>query len=160
MSLLCPPVFPGVCSNSCTLSWWCYLTISSFAAPFSFNLSEKQYLYQWVSILHHVAKVLEFQLQHQPFQWIFRVDFLLDWLVWFLCSPRIWIGFLFPPPVDHILTDDFIMTCPSWVALHGTAHSFIELHKSLHYDKDVIHEWGWRDRKSQYSSPKEKSPKQ
>ena len=29
---------PRVCSNSCPLSWWCYLTISSFATPFSFCL--------------------------------------------------------------------------------------------------------------------------
>ncbi|KAF7247625.1 hypothetical protein EYD10_06148 [Varanus komodoensis] len=34
------------------------------------------------------------------------------------------------------------MTCPSWVALHGIAHSFIELHKPLHHDKAVIHEGG------------------
>ena len=27
-------------------------------------------------------KVLELQLQHQSFQWLFRVDFLWDWLVW------------------------------------------------------------------------------
>ena len=33
-------------------------------------------LYQWVGSLHQVAKVLELQLQHQSFQWIFRVDFL------------------------------------------------------------------------------------
>ena len=31
---------------------------------------------EWVSSLHHVAKILEFQLQHQSFQWIFRTDFL------------------------------------------------------------------------------------
>ena len=37
---------------------------------------------------HQVAKVLELQLQHQFFQWIFRVDFLSDCLVWFPCSPR------------------------------------------------------------------------
>ena len=36
--LLCPSLFPGICSNSCPLSWWCYLTISSSAAPFSFCL--------------------------------------------------------------------------------------------------------------------------
>ena len=41
------------------------------------------------SVLHiRVAKVLEFQLQHQSFQWIFRNDFLLDWLAWSPCSPR------------------------------------------------------------------------
>ena len=33
-------------------------------------------LFQWVSSLHPVAKVLELQFQHQSFQWIFRVDFL------------------------------------------------------------------------------------
>ena len=36
----------------------------------------------WVSSSHQVAKVLELQLQHQPFQWIFRTDFLYYWLVW------------------------------------------------------------------------------
>ena len=34
--LLCPPLSPGVCSDSCPLSQWCYLTISSSATPFSF----------------------------------------------------------------------------------------------------------------------------
>ena len=37
---------------------------------------------------HQVAKVLELQLQHQSFQWIFGVDFLQDWLVWSPCCPR------------------------------------------------------------------------
>ena len=40
------------------------------------------------SYSHQVAKVLEFQLQHQPFQWIFRTDFLQDGLVGSPCSPR------------------------------------------------------------------------
>ena len=34
-------------------------------------------LFYWVGSSHHVAKLLEFQLQHQSFQWIFRIDFLL-----------------------------------------------------------------------------------
>ena len=42
----------------------------------AFNLSQHQGLFHWVSSLHQVAKVLEFQLQHQSFQWIFRTDFL------------------------------------------------------------------------------------
>ena len=33
--LPCRSLSPGVCSNSCPLSWWCYLTTSSSAAPFS-----------------------------------------------------------------------------------------------------------------------------
>ena len=40
------------------------------------NPSQHQGLFKWVSSLHQVAKVLEFQLQHQSFQWIFRADFL------------------------------------------------------------------------------------
>ena len=40
------------------------------------NLSQHQGLFQWVSYLNQVTKVLEFQLQPQSFQWIFRVDFL------------------------------------------------------------------------------------
>ena len=36
--LFCPPLSPRVCSNSCPLSWWCNLTISSSAIPFSFCL--------------------------------------------------------------------------------------------------------------------------
>ena len=47
-----------------------------------------QGLFQWVSSLYQVAKVLEFQLQHQPFQWIFRTDFLKDGLVESPCIPR------------------------------------------------------------------------
>ena len=45
-------------------------------SPPALNLSQHQGLFQWVSSLHQVAKVLEFQLQHQSFQWIFRTDFL------------------------------------------------------------------------------------
>ena len=45
-------------------------------SPPAFNLSQHQGLFQWVSSLHQVAKVLEFQLQHQSLQWIFRTDFL------------------------------------------------------------------------------------
>ena len=41
-----------------------------------FNLSHHQGLFKWGSSSHQVSKVLEFQLQHQSFQWIFRTDIL------------------------------------------------------------------------------------
>ena len=44
--------------------------------PRAFNLSQHQSLFQWVSSFHQ----MQFQLQHQFFQWIFRSDFLQDWL--------------------------------------------------------------------------------
>ena len=42
-----------------------------------------------------------------------------------------WSGFPFPSPVDHILSELSTMTRPSWLALHGMAHSFIELDKAV-----------------------------
>ena len=58
------------------------------ASPPSFNLSQQQGLFQWVSSSHQVAKILELQLQHQSFQRIFRTDFLYNKQVLSPCSPR------------------------------------------------------------------------
>ena len=64
--------------------------LSSVApSPLALNLSQHQGFLQWVSSSHQVAKELELQLQHQSFQWMFRVDFLLDWLLWSPCSPNL-----------------------------------------------------------------------
>ena len=60
----------------------------SSPSPLAFNLFQHQGLFQWVSSLHQVAKVLKFHLQHQSFQWIFRTDFLYDGLVGSPYSPR------------------------------------------------------------------------
>ena len=64
-------------------------SVSSSVVPFpACNLSQHQGLFQWVSSSHQVARVLEFQVRHQSFQWIFRTDFLQDGLVGSPCSPR------------------------------------------------------------------------
>ena len=48
------------------------------SSPPSFSFPQHQGLFQWVSSSHQMAKILE--LQHQSFQWIFRIDFLyIDW---------------------------------------------------------------------------------
>ena len=54
----------------------------------AFNPCQHQGLFQWVGSSHQMTKVLELQPQHQSFQWIFRVGFLWDWLVWSPCCPR------------------------------------------------------------------------
>ena len=65
-------------------SQWCHwvsdaiqpshpLSSPSLPAP---SPSQHQSLFQWVNSSHEVAKVLEFQLQHQSFHWILRADFL------------------------------------------------------------------------------------
>ena len=48
----------------------------SSPSPPAPNPSQYQSLFPWVNSLHQVAKVLEFQLQHQSFQWIPRADLL------------------------------------------------------------------------------------
>ena len=57
-------------------------------SPPALNLSQHLELFKWVSSSHQVAKVLEFQLQHQSFQWTPRTDLLQDRLVGSPCSPR------------------------------------------------------------------------
>ena len=78
----CPSPTSGGYSNSRPLSQWCQPTISSSVIHFfclqSFPASRS---FQMSVLPHQVTKVLEFQLQHQSFQWIFRTDsFRMDWL--------------------------------------------------------------------------------
>ena len=58
--------------------------LSSPSSP-AFNLARHQGLFQWVTS-YQMAKVLEFQLQHQSFQLMFRTDFLKDWFIWSPCK--------------------------------------------------------------------------
>ena len=78
--LPCSSLSPGVCSNSCALSWRCHPTISSSVTllssyPQSFQASGS-FPVSWLFMLG--AKVLDLQHQHQCLQRIFRVDFLWD----------------------------------------------------------------------------------
>ena len=87
--LPCPSPSLRVCSNSCPLSWWCHPTISFSVAPFSscpqsFPASGS---FSMSRIFASAGQSMP-QLQHQSFQWIFRVDFPEDWLVWSPCCPR------------------------------------------------------------------------
>ena len=73
----CPSPTPRVYPNSCSLSRWCHPShpLSSPSPP-AFSLSQLQGLFKWVISSHQVAKVLEFQLQHQSSQWTLRTDLL------------------------------------------------------------------------------------
>ena len=80
----CPSPTPRVYSNSSPLSQWChptiYLILCLIPSP-AFNLSQHQDLFQWVSTLQEVAKVLVLQLQHQSFnEYSGLISFRIDWL--------------------------------------------------------------------------------
>ena len=73
----CPSPTPWVHPNPCPTSRWCHPAISScrpllLLPPIPPSIS----LFQWVNSSHEVDKVLEFQLQHQSFQWTPRTDLL------------------------------------------------------------------------------------
>ena len=86
----CPSPIPRVYSSSCPLSRWCHPKISSSVIPFSSCLQSfpASGFFQWVSSSHQVAKILEFQLQYQSFQWTSSTDLLYNGLVGSPCSPR------------------------------------------------------------------------
>ena len=73
----CPSPTTGDHPDSCPSRHWCHPTISSSIdpSPPALNLWQHQGLFR-VSSSHEVAKVLEFQLQHQSFQWTPRTDLL------------------------------------------------------------------------------------
>ena len=93
-------------------------------SPPAFSLSQHQGLFQWVSSSYQVAKVLEFPLQHQSFQWIFRTDFLWDWLVW-SCSARDSQSLL-----QHHSSETSILRCSAFfIVLTSTSiHDYWENH--------------------------------
>ena len=87
----CPSPTAGVYRNPCPLNRWCHPTISSSVIPFSscpqsFPASGSFLVSQFFTSGGQSIGVSDFQ--HQSFQWIFRTDFLSDWLVWSPCSLR------------------------------------------------------------------------
>ena len=96
-------------------------------SPSALNLSQHQGLFPWVGSSHQVAEVLEVQLQHQPFQWLFRVDFLYDWLVWSPCSTRDSEESSPAPQFESINTSALtLLYCPTLTSIHDywKNHSF------------------------------------
>ena len=102
------------------LSWWCHPTISSSVVPFSSCLQSFPASGSFLMSLlfESGGQLLELQLQHQSFKWIFRVDFLYDWLVW--C-----------PWFKSLTQDSELQPCPrkkQWL----TSHKFIQTKSKIH----------------------------
>ena len=124
----------------------------SSPSPPAFNLSQHQGLFQWVSSSNQVTKVLEFQHQHQSFQWTLRTDFPWDGLVGSPCSPRgsqdssptpqfksissLVLSFLYSPTISNcqmyitvLLT---IVTCCMFFRAHSSYNwKFVPLNQHL-----------------------------
>ena len=96
-------------------------------SPPALNLSQHQGHFQWVSSSYQVAKVLELQLQHQLFQWIFRTDLLQNGLVGSPYSPRDSQESSPTPQFKSINSSAVsLLYCPTLIFIHDSwkNHSF------------------------------------
>ena len=72
------------------------------------------------------------------------ISFCLFTLFMGFSRQEYWSGLPLPSPVNHILSELSTMTCLSWMALHGMAHSFTELVKAVvHVIRLVSFLWLW-----------------
>ena len=99
----------------------------SSPSPPAFNLSQHQGISQGVSS-HQVAKALELQLQHQSFQWIFRTDFLEDWLIGSPGNPR---DSQESSPIPQFKSNQFFSAQPS---LWSNSHTHTWLLENYSFD--------------------------
>ena len=101
--------------------------LSSPSSP-TFNLSQHQGLFKGVSSSHQVAKGLEFQLQHQSFQWTFRTDFfMMDWL------DLLAIQGTLKSLLQHHSSKTSILQCSAFFIVQ-LSHSFITTEKNYSFD--------------------------
>ena len=78
--LLCPPLSPGICSNSCPLSQWCYLTISSSATLFSFCLQSSPALGSFPVLCIRWPKYWSISFSNSPSnEYLGLISFRVDW---------------------------------------------------------------------------------
>ena len=115
--LLCPSLSPG--DAQIHVPWVGAIQPShplSSPSPPAFNLSQPQGLFQWVGSLQQVARVLELQLQHLSFQWIYYTREEKSASLWQLTSST-WkcpISFIFHWPDFSILVICCCIKPPTW----------------------------------------------
>ena len=87
-SLPCPSLSPGVYSNSRPLSQWCHPTNLILCRPLLLLPSVFPSIKVFSVSELFASGGQSTGVQHQSFEWIFRVDFLSDWPIWSPCCPR------------------------------------------------------------------------
>ena len=74
--VLCLPLYPGVCSNSCPLTWWCYLP-----SPFAFTLSSIKVFSNESALPIRWPKYWSFSFNISPSnEYSGLISFRMDWL--------------------------------------------------------------------------------
>ena len=113
------------------MQYWSLQHWTLLPSPVTSTTNHTQLVPSLHSFWSYLSTLLQVHIGHLP-NW--GVHLSVSYLFAFSFSRQEYrSGFPFPSPVDHILSELFTMTRPSWVALHSIAHSFIEL------DKAVVH---------------------
>ena len=134
------PWFMGLTSQYCSLQHWTLLS------PPDTSTTEHGFCFVPASSLSLELLVIDLHFSPVAF-WTLSdlrglssgvISFCFFMLFMGFSQQAYWSGLPFPPPEDHILSELFTMTHPSWMALHSMAHSFIELLKPLYHNKTII----------------------
>ena len=116
--LLCLSLSPGICSNSCPVSWWCHPTISFSVAPFSFCFqslpASGSFPMSWLiasggQSTGALTSALPMNIQ---------CGFLQDWLVWSPCSPSVSQESFPAPQLERISSSKLSLLYPTLTSLH------------------------------------------
>jgi len=137
------------CLTTSNLPWFMALTfqVSTQYCSYSIRLYFHYHLYPQLGVVFSLAPSLHsFCIYFSTLlQWLIRhlltrrahlsVSFIFafSYCSWGSQGKNADVVLTFPSLVDHVLSELSTMTCPTWVALHDTAHNFIEL------DKAVVH---------------------
>ena len=125
----------------------------SSPSPPAPNPSQHQSLFQWVNSSHEVAKVLEFQLQHQSFQWTLRTDWSpLGWTGWISLQSKgllqhhsskasiLWCSAFFTIQLSHpYMTTEKTIALTSWAFF---AAGYWSIYQSKEAQEFHMNRWG------------------
>ena len=133
--------------NSMDGAWWAIAHGTAESDKIEYTLSKTKMKNLFVYVWDWLKSSFEFSCKILP-EWNFWLIFWCHIIVPFhmvhgVLLARIlewWSGLPFYLPVDHVFSQFFTVTHPTWMALHGMAHSFIELPKPLCHNKAVIQE--------------------
>ena len=150
-----PSIFPSirVFSNKSALcirwsKYWCFSYSISPSLPPDISTTEHHFCFgpatsfflELLGIAPHSSLVPYWTLSNLEGPSSSIISFCFFMPLMRVLQQKYWSSLPFPPLADHILSELSTMTCPSWVALNGMAHSFIDSCKPLCHNKAVTHE--------------------
>ena len=146
------PVFHHLPEFAQILVHWVSDAIQSshpLSSPFppAISLSQHQGLFQWVVYIKYIQVYTLWPIFFMFCSALCNLSLFI--LFMGFSRQEYWSGLPFPSPVDQVLSELSTMTHPPWVALHGMAHSSIELDKAMVHVIGLISCESWTIKKAE-----------